>query len=322
MPIPEYSIYGLVVGVDAPVPGLRLAAPGTAPDVVVHMEARPDWHERLRTADGAIYRSLSDDGVSPNVVVDWLGERDGLRLQYADGTVFYLSPDSREIWVIWEPPFTLEDAAVYLFGPVLSYVLRRRGVLCLHASAVVVNGRCAVFCGAPGAGKSTLAAAMSARGHQLLTDDVLAVAERDDRMLAWPGYDHLRLWNDSAKLVAGDEHRLPPLTPNWTKRAFPAETMGAGLAKDAVPIGWVFLLAAHSGAADAPHVVPLSGVATLVDLATLTSANYLLNPAMRAVEFGQLTRLLSHVKVFRLTPHPDAARLDDLLAAVLGVTGG
>ena len=321
-PIPEYSIYGLVIKVDAPLPGLPSAPPGSAPDVVVHMGTRPAWHERHPSHDGPIYRSPSDDEGSPNVVVEWLGERDGLRLRYADGTVFYLRPDSCEIWVIWEPPFTLEDAAVYLFGPVLSYVLRRRGVLCLHASAVVVNGCGAVFCGAPSAGKSTLAAAMSAKGHPLLTDDVLAVAERDDRVLAWPGYDHLRLWEDSAKLVAGDEHHLPSLTPNWTKRAFPAETMGVGLARDAVPRGWVFLLAARSQAADAPHVVPLDGASTLVDLATLTSTNYLLDPAMRAVEFGHLARLMSHVPVFRLTPHADPSRLDDMLAVVLGVIGG
>ena len=67
------------------------------------------------------------------------------------------------------------QAEVLLLGPVLSYLLEKRGVIALHAAAVTVAGRTAVFMSRNGGGKSTLAAAMMERGHSLLTDDILPV---------------------------------------------------------------------------------------------------------------------------------------------------
>ncbi len=54
----------------------------------------------------------------------------------------------------------------------------------LHASAVALDGRCAVFCGARGSGKSTLAAALVAAGADFVTDDY-APLERAS-WLVWP----------------------------------------------------------------------------------------------------------------------------------------
>ncbi len=43
----------------------------------------------------------------------------------------------------------------------------------LHAAALEVNGRALVLCGASGAGKTTLTLALAARGHRLLTEEVV-----------------------------------------------------------------------------------------------------------------------------------------------------
>ncbi|MCU0907234.1 MAG: hypothetical protein MUF73_07275, partial [Rhodobacteraceae bacterium] len=62
-------------------------------------------------------------------------------------------PDLVEI----EPHAGVSDFLVSqaLLGIVISLVLERQGVLCLHASAVSVGGRAAIFLGDKGAGKST-----------------------------------------------------------------------------------------------------------------------------------------------------------------------
>ena len=62
-----------------------------------------------------------------------------------------------------------------LFARGLPLAASLQGVVCLHASAVVVDGRAIAVCGASGAGKSTLAAALVAEGAGFLTDDVLAL---------------------------------------------------------------------------------------------------------------------------------------------------
>jgi hypothetical protein len=43
----------------------------------------------------------------------------------------------------------------------------------LHAAALDVNGRALVLCGASGAGKTTLTLALTARGHRLLSEEVV-----------------------------------------------------------------------------------------------------------------------------------------------------
>lgn len=300
---------------------MRAAPPGAAADVTVHLQARPPWHDGPVSEGGQIHRSRDGADDLATVDVAWIGARDGVRIAYVDGTTFHVRADSREVWASWVPPYTVEDAAVYLLGPVLSWVLRSRGVLSLHASAVVIDGRAMAFCGPHGAGKSTIAAALSARGFPLLTDDVLALAERDRVVTAWPAFAQVRLWNDSARLLVGDASRLPRITPNWDKRAFAVATHGAGLAAEAAPLGAVFLLAPRRRG-DAPRIERVEGAATFVALVKETSVNYMLDAAMRAEEFRLLSRLMAHVPMFRATPDDDPARLDEFLDKVIEVARG
>lgn len=302
---------------NAPLHGLTADMDDAAPDVEVHLGHAPPWAEAAVDPDGLIYRAEVGDPDPPVLHVTWLAGRQGIRWSYADGTRFYASADAREIWATWQAPLVSDDAQIYLLGPILGYVLRRRGVLSLHASGVTISGRAAAFCGAPGSGKSTTAAAFSARGFPVLTDDVLALRECDGAVLAYPAYDHLRLWPDSARLIVGDETRLPLLTPSWQKRAFSVEEFGGGLSAAPVPLGWIFLLMPRDDGATSPHVERAGGTDAFLQLVAETSANYLLDHEMRSQELLDLSRLMARVPVYRATPHADPARLPALLDAVL-----
>ncbi len=65
---------------------------------------------------------------------------------------------------------------IQFLGMVLALWLLGRGVPVLHAAAVTVKGDAAAFVGEKGQGKTTLAAAMVARGHPFLADDLLALS--------------------------------------------------------------------------------------------------------------------------------------------------
>ena len=84
-----------------------------------------------------------------------------LRMDYSDGHQFWLDRAGRRVWGIWPEGSSLAEATSYLLGPVMGVLLRHRGVICLHASAVAINGRAVAFVGPPGAGKSTMAAALA-----------------------------------------------------------------------------------------------------------------------------------------------------------------
>lgn len=100
-----------------------------------------------------------------------------------------------------------------LLGAVMAVLLYQRGYLVLHASAVAVGGCAVLFLGAKGQGKSTFAASLLARGHGLISDDVVAVRlNGEESPVALPGYRHVKLWPDAVVSVTGrDPGRLPRL---------------------------------------------------------------------------------------------------------------
>jgi hypothetical protein len=77
--------------------------------------------------------------------------------------------------------FHLDPAAdpglvpVLAAGALVAVHLRLCGALVLHASAVAVDDRGLAFVGSSGMGKSTVASALAAAGHPLVSDDVLRV---------------------------------------------------------------------------------------------------------------------------------------------------
>jgi len=86
------------------------------------------------------------------------------------------------------------DVAIFLIGTVLGILLHQRGQVVLHASAVRVGDRAVLFCGASGAGKSTMAAALGERGFALLADDVCAIGVTLGGPTAYPDGRLLKLW--------------------------------------------------------------------------------------------------------------------------------
>ncbi|HKZ14485.1 MAG TPA: hypothetical protein VJL81_11645 [Solirubrobacterales bacterium] len=61
------------------------------------------------------------------------------------------------------------------------------GLLCIHAAGVLIDGRVLAVAADAGAGKSTLAAELLARGATFFCDDVLAVEPTGEGVVAHPG---------------------------------------------------------------------------------------------------------------------------------------
>jgi hypothetical protein len=74
-----------------------------------------------------------------------------------------------------------------LFAQVLPLSAALRGRELFHASAVAIGGAAIAFVGLSGAGKSSVAAHLVARGATLVTDDVLALEPAGDGIDAHPG---------------------------------------------------------------------------------------------------------------------------------------
>src|SRR4029077_19574870 len=86
----------------------------------------------------------------------------------------------------------------------------------IHASAVEVDGRAACLLGDSGAGKSSVAAALTAQGHDLVSDDACAL---DTQGRVWPGPGLLSLRGvvDGRRMISKD-----------TEKTFVAASCAAG----------------------------------------------------------------------------------------------
>lgn len=239
-----------------------------------------------------------------------------LRMQYFDGVQFWVDRQGTALWAAWPTSSSLEDALSYLLGPVLGILLRLRGTVCLHASAVVIEDRVIAFAGAEGAGKSTTAAALAARGYGVVSDDVVALTEHKRIFHVLPAYPYLRLWPDSVQTLYGSADALPRLAPGWEKRG-----LGAGnsvrFEGRILPLGIIYVF----GAGDAEPVSRIdqvNGPWRLLSLAANTFASKILDQHDRAEEFAVLARLVAEVPIRRICLGRDRGRLNEFCDLICG----
>ncbi len=302
-----YWVHGLRITSEVPLPDLPEVSgqpdvafaivPATSPPVEPVLE--------LYVTPGA---TSSDD--TTRIVVDATGVT---VFQYGDGTVFQVDLRTTPIAIAARiaDGQVIDDLAAYLYGPVLGYVLRSRGTLAMHASAVILRGAVSLFAGASGAGKSTAAAALSLAGYSVISDDLTALSFEGRNVRAHPGFTHLRLWPSSEQVLYGRSDVLPRISPGWDKRRlsmnhdrFPTRSL---------PLRTIYILGDRAPRAE---IGPLHARDALLSLATLTYANYLLDAPLRARELVQLGSLVSNVRVRTLRVSNAADWRDDLVATL------
>jgi hypothetical protein len=95
-----------------------------------------------------------------------------------------------------------DEESLWLNGSVYAAIASMNGLLPIHASAVAVDGRVYAFTGPAGAGKSTLIAALGARGLPMFCDDTLVLDISDNqRIVGLPGHKKLKLTQDAVALT-------------------------------------------------------------------------------------------------------------------------
>jgi hypothetical protein len=201
--MPLYRLYGLKVR--SP---WRLSSPAVegseAPDVIIE-----------RTTDAAfadIDSAFRADGNDPS----------GFRYQRLPGGrhhvrwgtdfEFLVERQGQRVLARSSPNAGPGSFITYLLSQALSFVLLERGVEPLHATVVAVGGRAVGFMGAPGTGKSTLAAEFLRMGAKVVTDDLLVVDRAESGFLAHPGPPRIKLSPEVARRLLGDGTSGVPTT--------------------------------------------------------------------------------------------------------------
>jgi hypothetical protein len=319
-----YVVFGLALKSNRAIPGLKPLPDLPLPDVEVWLgDGLPRLDHPVDSPPEVWYVCPNDRGAGDPDLQVWKLEGGAyFRLRYWDGVEFVVDRRGTRVWATWPDKASLEEVTFYLLGPILGFLLRLRGLTCLHASAIEVEGYALAFMGQRRAGKSTTAAAFARLGYEVLTDDITALEENRERFWVLPGAPRLCLWPDSVSALFGSPEVLPRLipedsvAPEWDKRWLDLTGPEYLLQSQPLPLGAIYLLGerAESG----PALETISGQSAFLTLLANTYSYNLVDKALRAPEFEALNRILDQVAVRQVTPHPDPAFLSRMCDLIVG----
>jgi hypothetical protein len=314
-----YRAYGLTLASDTALSALRDERQQLGPpDVLMSLGREPDWVREARHLPFQIGRPRAGEveGDGSPFTLTTIARGEFFQLAYDDGTRFFVDGTATRLWGTWLPPLTIEDVSTYLLGPVLGFVVRRRGILALHASCVCLSGNALLLCGSSAAGKSTTAAALALRGLSMLTDDIAPVMEDQGSLYVEPGYPRACLWPEAVEILFGAPGALPRITPSWEKCFLALDGVGKFTSQKR-PLKAIYLLAPRVDEANAPRIEEPGMREALVELVQNTYMNWLLDRNQRALELDALTRLVAKVPVRRIVPHADGSRIGALCELII-----
>ena len=90
-----------------------------------------------------------------------------------------------------------EEVRLFTLGSAWGGLGYQRGFAMWHGSAVRFAGQTVLLCGDAGAGKSTMAAALYARGAALVADDLSRIEPRVGGAVIYPSSSRVKLWREA-----------------------------------------------------------------------------------------------------------------------------
>jgi hypothetical protein len=244
----------------------------------------------------------------------WRRMRDGnFYLRWAGLVECVVTREGREIRYRGYSGASDEALTTYLLGQVLSFALIARGSEPLHATTVLVDDRAVAFLGDCGTGKSTIGAAMLARGYPLVTDDLLSLSNGGGRYVAHPGPGRIKLYPHLAHALLGRKDGTA-MNMRTAKRvlALPWELTTHRPA----PLGALYVL--HAARRNSRVTVePLTRAEALIEIVRATFNSICTDRTRLERQFAFATALAEAVPVRRLRVPRSLSALPSVCDAVL-----
>lgn len=208
-----------------------------------------------------------------------------------EGIADYCVNAGREIRVVMESGAGARETRLFLLGSAWGALCYQRGILVLHSSVVQVNDHAVAFCGASGAGKSSIAAWLAAHGFPLVGDDLCRFDPDAEPPRVYRASRRLKLWRDALDNLGWRHGGLERDHFRMDKYHVPAELDETTLAsrKNTLPLKAMYVLSWGEFG-----IRRLTGLAALRQL--IESATYrgdLLEPMGQLAAHWQRCALLS-----------------------------
>lgn len=209
---------------------------------------------------------------------------------------FVLSPDKNEMWISYDEKVPAANLESYFVGPIMGGVLRLRGVLCLHASVIEIDGKAIAFLGSKRSGKSTTAATFASMGHRVLADDLGVITQHEGNFYMQSGYSRLRLRQKTVEVIHPEHLASLPLVYSFGDSRY--ATLDERFCGQALPLAAVYILTLND--TNQELITPVGLAESLVILGQNTFGNHVITPETRKQEFELLCHLAKETPVNRL----------------------
>lgn len=296
---PVYGLYGLNLASDFPFQS-RLAERTGGPDLFFRLADEPPvtgWEKE----EPAFASSPKLDGVEESLI--YVYRQDGYDvLRFTGVADYYLWPEGIVCHLL-DPAYE-QLVEIRLLGDTFALWLELQGIPALHASAVVVEGRAAVFLATNSGGKSSLAASLMQVGWPLLTDDILPLERRDEIFLGRSGYPQMRMWPDQARHFLGHYKDLDIVHPAYSKRRVPVGQDGLGTFIDgSAPLACFYLPERRDPTewGTEIEIIPVSHAEALLSLVGQSFVPHTVQAlGLQSQRLGFLTPLVTQVPMRRI----------------------
>jgi hypothetical protein len=216
----------------------------------------------------------------------------------------FLVRGGREVVVIPAPGVDERLIRLYIVGSVMAVLLYQRGLLVLHASVVDLDGVAVAFLGKSGAGKSSTAAALHARGYNIIADDVAAVNLGTSPANVFPGFPQIKLSPEAAVSLGYDIESLHLLHPREEKRGL---SITQGFPQAPLPLRRIYVLAEDA----ALNIEPLRPQEAVIELVRHSRPTTLFHTG-GVPHFLQCANLAKELTIYRLKRPRCLSLLPDL----------
>ncbi len=209
-----------------------------------------------------------------------------------------------------QPP----ELRLYTLGSAWAALGYMRGAAMWHASAVMLGGRAVLLCGESGEGKSTLAAALVARGAALVSDD-LARVEAGGIARIHPSATRIKLWSEAIAHLGWEDRKVQR---DWYREnKFHCEAPTA--VADSAPVDLVAIVSLEEG--DAVDLQSLDGAEALETVLRQTMFRPEMIEALGTwgKQGAMAAYIVAQCPVYRLTRPRDMMQLDAACEAVEGL---
>ena len=243
----------------------------------------------------------------------------GYLLRFNQLADFFVSADGREITHQPEPDVPCNTIRHLLLDQVIPLVINLRGGEALHASAVLTGQRAVAFAGQTGSGKSTVAGSFLSAGYPLLSDDCLALEEKDEEVFAKPAYPGLRLWKDAAGELFGENKTYRAVAHYTSKNQVDIEPKPEAFCSEPKPLKRLYVIADASESEGETDIV-IDSLPPRDSFMALLKAAFRLDITdqnMLTRQFRFLERVVSKVSIKRLIYPRDFNFLPAVREAIL-----